>query len=448
MAVVDRRRLLAIALNIYQRSRRQRINRIQKVLSLLLFTESRRMILIQQHLNLLRNLLATHHFMKRKEQRKPRSCRRFLRNQGWWETVKDTYDDSRFYETFRMTRATFYYILSKISDQIQKKFVTEEPILPDFRLAITIFRLSRGDYLFTIGEMCGLQKSTACMIVNESCRVIINTYWDESVKKHFPTSEDEIQHVMGKFGEEWQFPCAFAAVDGSHLPVKCPNGGAQAMKQYFNFKGFYSIVLMALVDAEYRFIWASVGAPGNTHDSTLLQSTDLWRKIVEGDFIPNVAQKIEDVEIPPLILGDGAFPLRTFLMKPHGDAVLPDNKRYFNFRHSRARLVTEGAFGRLKSRFRVLYRKCECNKETVKLYGLACVVLHNICIERGDLVPRKFDLTLDHASNKRLSPEEVRNVLVLRNTNQKNFEVNKKSKAEKVRKVLTAEMWKEKEDSV
>ena len=241
MAVVDRRRLLAIALNIYQRSRRHRINRLQKVLSLLLFTESKRMILIQQHLNLLRNLLrnllATYHFMKRKEQRKPRSCRRFLRNQGWWETVKDTYDDSRFCETFRMTRATLYYILSKISDQIQKKFVTEESFPPYFRLAITIFRLY---------------------------------FWNESVKKHFPTSEDEIQHVMEMLGEEWQFSYAFAAVDGSHLPIKCPNGGAQAMKQYFNFKGFYSIVLMAFVDEEYRFIWASIGAPGSTHDSTLL----------------------------------------------------------------------------------------------------------------------------------------------------------------------------------
>ena len=84
----------------------------------------------------------------------------------------------------------------------------------------------------------------------------------------------------------------------------------------------------------------------------------------------------------------------------------------------------------------------------MKLYGLACVVLPNICIERGDLVRRKFALTLDHASNKPLSPDEVRNVLVLRNTNQKKFEINKKFKAEKVRKVLTAEMWKEKEDSV
>ena len=78
------------------------------------------------------------------------------------------------------------------------------------------------------------------------------------------------------------------------------------MKQYFNFKGFYSIVLMALVDAEYRFIWASVGAPVNTHDSTLFQSTELWGRIVDGNAIPNIVQKVNDVDISPQILGDGA----------------------------------------------------------------------------------------------------------------------------------------------
>ena len=127
-------------------------------------------------------------------------------------------------------------------------------------------------------------------------------------------------------------------------------------------------------------------------------------------------------------------------MKPHGDAILPDDKRYFNYRPSRGILVTEGAFKILKSWSRVLFRKCESNKETVKLYGLACVMLHNLCIERGDLVPRKFDLTLDHASNKHLSPEEVRDVLALQSTNQKKFKVNKKSQALKVRKALTNKM--------
>ena len=71
-------------------------------------------------------------------------------------------------------------------------------------------------------------------------------------------------------------------------------------------------------------------------------------------------------------------------------------------------------------------------------------MLHNLCIDRGDLVPRKFDLTSDHASNKRLSPDEVRYALALQSTNQKNFEINEKPQALKVRKALTAKMWKEK----
>ena len=66
---------------------------------------------------------------------------------------------------------------------------------------------------------------------------------------------------------------------------------------------------MSLIDVEYWFIWVSVGAPVNTHGSTLLQSTDLWKIIVGREMIPNVVQQVEDNEIPPLILGDGAFPL-------------------------------------------------------------------------------------------------------------------------------------------
>ena len=134
-----------------------------------------------------------------------------------------------------------------------------------------------------------------------------------------------------------------------------------------------------------------------------------------------IVQQMENVEISPLILGDGAFPLRTFLLKPHGDSLLPDDRRYFNYRNSRTRLGTEEAFGRLKIRFRVLFRKCESNKKTVKLYSLVCVVLHNLCIERGDLVLRKFDLNSDHSSDKRVSPKEVRDALALQSMNQKNL---------------------------
>ena len=59
------------------------------------------------------------------------------------------------------------------------------------------------------------------------------------------------------------------------------------MKQYYNFKNFYSVVLLALVHAKYRFIWASLGAPGNTHDSTYFQGTSLWDEINAGNVLPD-----------------------------------------------------------------------------------------------------------------------------------------------------------------
>ena len=81
---------------------------------------------------------------------------------------------------------------------------------------------------------------------------------------------------------------------------------------------------MSLVEAESWFIWASVGAPVNTHASALLQSTDLWKITARGEMIPNVVQQVEDIETLRLILGDRAFPLWTFMLKPHGDDILPD----------------------------------------------------------------------------------------------------------------------------
>ena len=146
------------------------------------------------------------------------------------------------------------------------------------------------------------------------------------------------------------------------------------MKQYYNFKNLYSVVLLALVDAKYRFIWASLGAPGNTHDSTYFQSNSLWDEINAGKVLPDKNCVVDGVETPSVILGDGVFSLRSWIMKSHGDAVLTPEKAYFNYCLSRARIIMEGAFGELKGRFGVLFRKCESKRETVKILGLACFV--------------------------------------------------------------------------
>ena len=205
-------------------------------------------------------------------------------------------------------------------------------------------------------------------------------------------------------------------------------------------------MLLALVDAKYRFIWASLGAPGNTHDSTYFQSNSLWDEINAGKVLPDKNCVVDGVETPPVILGDGASPLRSWIMKLHGDAVLTPEKAYFNYRLSRARMITEGTFGKLKGRFRVLFRKCEGKKETVKIMGLACVILHNLCIDKEDMIPRKFDLSYDHITIKRRDRAELRDMLNLTNSRLKNYDTGR-GEGVKVREAITKAFLDEKNRS-
>ena len=162
---------------------------------------------------------------------------------------------------------------------------------------------------------------------------------------------------------------------------------------------------MAMVDSKYRFVWGRCGFPGNSHDAII--STNLWDALQNG-LLPNIAKGVGEVSISPLIVGDSAFPLQLCVMKPYTTATLSPKRWYLNYRLSRARMVTESAYGHLKGRWRVLFRKNESNKERVRTVTLACMVLHNIGIERSDSIARKLDLSEDPSTQEKRDREEIR----------------------------------------
>ena len=61
--------------------------------------------------------------------------------------------------------------------------------------------------------------------------------------------------------------------------------------------------------------------------------------------------------IPHVILGDDAFPLKSYLMKPYKKKTQLTKEKIFNYRQSRGRLVVDNAFGILTSRFRILLNR-------------------------------------------------------------------------------------------
>ena len=91
-----------------------------------------------------------------------------------------------------------------------------------------------------------------------------------------PTLPEDWLQVESVFCQRWNFLHALGALDGKHIPIQCSQGGGSL---YSNYKGFHSIVLLDLVEGDYKFLLEEVGAAGSTSDAHIFKHTDLRHKI-------------------------------------------------------------------------------------------------------------------------------------------------------------------------
>ena len=85
----------------------------------------------------------------------------------------------------------------------------EDPIMPECRLAICLYRLGRGDYLHTVVELFGVGVSTVQSIVLEVSRSIVKNLWKSAVIELFPSNIDQVTAKIIDMEQLWQLPCAW-----------------------------------------------------------------------------------------------------------------------------------------------------------------------------------------------------------------------------------------------
>ena len=177
--------------------------------------------------------------------------------------------------------------------------------------------------------------------------------------------------------DKWNFPNCIGAVDGKHINIiPPPNSGSY----YYNYKHYFSVVLLALVDADYRFVYVETGCNGRISDGGIVANSLLFHSLKNNNLnIPNTIPLPNRINpVPFTIVADDAFPLEEYIMKPYSRLNLHDlSKRIFNYRLSRARRRVENAFGLLANRFRIFQKFIHLSPEKVDRIVLACCVLHN-----------------------------------------------------------------------
>ncbi|RUM45879.1 MAG: hypothetical protein DSY80_02865 [Desulfocapsa sp.] len=201
-----------------------------------------------------------------------------------------------------------------------------------------------------------------------------------------PKTEDEWKVVADEFRRKWNFPHAIGAIDGKHVSIKKPPGSGSF---YYNYKGFFSIVLMAVVNANYEFLMVDAGINGRVSDGGVISYSTFGRMMEQNKLCIPASEKLHENDnacLPFVFLADDAFSLGENLMKPYGGegaGKLDLSQCIYNYRVSRARRVVENAFGILVSRFGVFERAIKLAPEKAKSITLACCYLHNYLRKRS-----------------------------------------------------------------
>ena len=194
--------------------------------------------------------------------------------------------------------------------------------------------------------------------------------------------------LMNWFETRWNYPYALGAIDGEHVMIRKPSN---AGSYYYNYKHTHSIILLAIAGPEYECLYADVGSNDRVNDSGVGNKSSLLHAIQNGSVkLPKDDALPNGVIAPYVFVGDDAFALKKFMMKPYSQQTLTADKRVLIYRHSRARRISDNLFGISASRWRIFLTTINLEPKPVKNMVLSVLALHDRLIKIPAYRPGKL----------------------------------------------------------
>ena len=276
----------------------------------------------------------------------------------------ETFDDNTFLNRFRLPKPIVLDLLGQICDnhEMEGLYQRQTAISPMNQLLVCLHFYGNSSFLRTNGDIFGIHKTTASRIVRKCSRALASL---RANYIKFPEDQETLAVNRG-FYDIGGMPEIIGCIDCTHVPIISP--GKETAELFRNRKGFFSINVQAICDADLIFRNVVARWPGSTHDSRIFENS-------------KIGQKFERHEINGLLLGDNGYPSKQYLLTP---LLTPKNdaERRFNYVHCKTRVKIENAFEVLKRRFPCLALQLRLKLDTALAVIVACAILHNIARSR------------------------------------------------------------------
>lgn len=314
-----------------------------------------------------------------RKSRKPSKDWLLDRTKRWVNQINPFYeklfleDPKKFVQTFPMKRDSFENLLSLIGERITKTTTNlRRPIPPKERLFATLRFLGTGMGYKQLENETRIASSTLAYIVPDTCRAIASVLGPLFAK--VPDTEEEWKKISSNFLRRWQYPKLIGCLDGKHYQLRCPE---KSGSQFHNYKGTFSVLVLAISDAFHRILYFKVGMQGSSNDSGAWLYSD-FREALESSSLQIPTAPEGQVEYH--LAADGAFPLSDRMMVPYQSFSSSGKEDLFNYQLSRARRIIEGSFGMISARFRLFQTSMNLKPKNAQLVISACFILHNFLL--------------------------------------------------------------------
>ena len=289
-------------------------------------------------------------------------------------------DVDSFHTAIRMNPDMFNEVLLRVGPRIEKtdtNFRLAHP--PGLRLAVTLAYMAHGCSYTSMKFSWRMAHNSISTIVSETVEAIVREYAGELIA--FPQTKERWKEMSQLFWDRWNFHHTLGAIDGKHIAIVKP---ANSGSTFFNYKKFFSIILLAICDANYEFFWVDIGTPGAAGDAQIFNRSEFVQlmeahqlPVPDADPLPG-----DDARIPYFLVGDDAFAQRVWLQKPFQKFQFTREETVFNYRLSRARRCIENSFGILTNRWRCITTTMAQTPNNVMNIVHACVCMHNLMRRR------------------------------------------------------------------